>query len=100
MWAVDGTPTAADWLDFEPVKVLYDFDGPKIFTCKARSRDLFLAFQCDEEGEVTRFLVVPFSEDLERRLTEGKMNVRDALTRLPSWVFDLGGDWKPLRCWK
>jgi hypothetical protein len=100
MWKVAGTPVATDWLDLEPVRILYAFDGPRIFTCKDNAGNLFLAYQCDEDGEALRFLVVPFSEDLERKLTGGEIDVRDALSGPSVWLFDLGNRWQVLRSWK
>jgi hypothetical protein len=100
MWHVAGNQVAHNWLRQDPVRVLYEFDGPKIFLCKDIPGNLYLAYQCDESEELLRFLVVPFSEDLERRLTSGEMNVRDALTRAKAWLFDFGNDWSPLSCWE
>jgi hypothetical protein len=100
MWQVNGTEVPASWLSFEPTRVLYEFDGPKIFTCRDATGQLYLAYQCDEDREALRFLVVPFSEDLERRLTAGAIDVRDALSRPQAWLFDLGNDGSPLRCWQ
>ena len=60
MWHVNGKPISGAWLNLEPVRVLYDFDGPRIFTCKDVNGTLFLAYQCGEDRETMRFLIVPF----------------------------------------
>jgi len=91
---------SADWLDLKPIRVLYDFDGPKIFTCKDQTGQPFLAFQCSVDRSTMRYLVVPFGDGLETRLTNGDINVRDALTRPKMWVFDLDNSWQPVRCWR
>src|SRR5689334_9467809 len=95
MWTVNGRLMPDPWLDFEPVRVLYSFDGPRIFTCKDSAGNLFLAFQCDEDGEAVRFLVVPLSDNREQQLTAGEIDVRSVLSQEAAWLFDLGGDWTP-----
>lgn len=100
MWYVNGNSVSGTWLNIEPVRVLYDFDGPRIFICKSVTQELFLAFQCGEENRIMRFLIVPFSEDLERRLTAGEINLRDALTRPLAWVFDVNYGWEVVGVWK
>lgn len=100
MWPINKPAQPHDWLDFEPVTVLYEYDGPRIFTCKDVTDQLFLAYRCGRDRETIRFVVVPFSEDLERQLVTGDINLRDALTRPRTWVFDLNKQWQPIRCWR
>lgn len=99
MWQINRPTIAHDWLEFEPEHVLYEYDGPRIFTTKAVTGQLFLAFFCARSPDAIRFLVVPFSEELERRLVTGDINLRDALTRPRMWVFDLDRRWNPIGCW-
>jgi hypothetical protein len=47
-----------------------------------------------------RYLVVPFSADLERRLVTGQISLRDALTQSRAWIFDLNNSWEPVRAWR
>lgn len=100
MWAVPGTPMTASWLKPEPTRILYEFDGPRIFLCEDIPGNAYLAYQCGEDRTTLRFLVVPCGEDAERRLATGKTNVRDALSRPKAWILDLGYDWTPRHCWK
>jgi hypothetical protein len=100
MWPVNGTRVSPHWLGLEPIPVLYEFDGPRIFICQDDASNPYLAYQCDEDEEARRFLVVPSNEGLERRLTRGEINVRDAFWRPRAWFFDLGNDWQPLRAWE
>ena len=96
MWQVRGKQLSGTWLDLEPVPVLYDFDGPRIFVCKdTMGVNYFLAYQCGEEASTRtmRFLVVPCSENLERQLTAGEINLHDALMRPRAWIFDLDFQW-------
>jgi hypothetical protein len=61
---------------------------------------LFLAYQCSEDKDALRFLMVPFSEGQVWGLTKGYASLRDALAQSRTWVVDLGTDWRPLRCWE
>jgi hypothetical protein len=100
MWHVNGTPAPTDWLDLEPTKVLYDFDGPRIFTCKSRDDLPYLAYQCGEGQNLVRLLIVPLSEDMERGLIHGQVAVRDSLCQPDAWLFDVDDDWKVQKAWK
>jgi hypothetical protein len=100
MWPVQGKPISGAWLDMEPVRVLYEFDGPRIFTCKDAVGNRYLAYQCGEAKGVLRFLVVPCSDDLERALTAGAINLRDALARPRAWLFDLSYQWQIRSAWQ
>src|SRR5262249_42930672 len=99
MWIVLGVEVSADWLDPRPVEVLYEYDGPRIFTCRDRGGRLFLAYQCGEDRDGLRFLVVPFSEGQVWGLTRGHASLLDALLQSRARLIDVGNDWRPLRCW-
>jgi hypothetical protein len=100
MWDVPGQQLAnPDWLDLEPVRVLYEYDGPRIFTCQDKAGKLLLAYLCSEDRTRRRFLLVPFDADLEQQLTAGQIDLRDALTRSPAWIVDVANDWQPLALW-
>jgi len=101
MWQVNGKQSEGSWIDLAcPATVLYEFDGPKIFTCKDVAGSLFLAYQCGEDDTTMRFLVVPFSADLEERLTAGEMNLRDALMQSSAWILDVNFEWKTTGLWQ
>jgi hypothetical protein len=100
MWDVQGQQLAIpDWLDLEPVRVLYEYDGPRIFTCKGAAGNLLLAYLCSEDRTRRRFLLVPFDTGLEQQLPSGRIDLRSALTRSPTWIVDVGNDWRPLTMW-
>src|SRR5262245_12983338 len=99
MWQVEGTPDRIR-TTLEPDRLLYEYDGPRIFTSKDSADNLYLAYFCDEDERTTRFLVVTFSERLLDALTAGSMNVRDALTRPQSWLVDLDNDWQLTGSWR
>jgi hypothetical protein len=89
MWPITGSPVPNTWFNLEPVTVLYDFDGPRIFTCHDSVRNLYLAYQCGEDDRATRFLVVPFNEFRQAQLTKGMISLRDALLCPRAWVVDV-----------
>jgi len=100
MWRVTGTQINGSWLNVEPLRMLYEFDGPKIFVCSdVPGVNEYLAFQCGQGQGVMRFLVVPFSEDLEYKLTTGGINLHDTLMRPRAWVFDLDYAWNTVGAW-
>jgi hypothetical protein len=102
MWEVRGEKiTNANLLiDPTPVRVLYDFDGPRIFVCENKRDDLFLAYQCGEEDGVSRFLVVPCDPGKEWQLRSGQVNLLDALSHHKTWIMDLAPDWSVKALWE
>lgn len=75
--------------DWNVSEILYDFDGPKIFTIQ-NDRGLFLAYFCDEDlvHYIERFIVVP-TDDIE--IEELKLCYRDMFSVLAKdelWLVD------------
>lgn len=65
MWHVTGIPAdAGRFTPFDATEVLYTFDGPKTFTFHDRQGQMYLAHWCDEDREIMRFIVVPFTPAL------------------------------------
>lgn len=99
MWRIDGAPDCS-WVTLCPSRVLYDFDGPRIFVCYHIGNS-YLAYQCAEEPDLMRFLVVPFDSDSEMKLVTGDMTLREALTASSfGWVADVDFGWKLIGCWR
>lgn len=91
MWSVQGSECSIGFLgSMTPVDVLYDFDGPRIFTFQTADGDLMLAHQCDEDDEtgVARFVVVPTELAIIDQLRQGEITVRQALHQPWSWLVD------------
>lgn len=88
-WEVQGQPYPAEFFgSFEPVEILYDFDGPRIFTALGRNGDPLLVYQCDEDEGVSRFVVVPCNAALLEAIQMGRSSIRDALSQPWSWIVD------------
>src|SRR5438128_291687 len=99
MWQVRGKAEQIG-LSLEPDRVLYEYDGPRVFTCKDSLDNMYLAYLCDEDTSLMRFLVVSFSARLLDDLTSGKINMRDALSRPRAWLVDVDNDWRITRSWR
>lgn len=90
MWNVNGTKVdVARFEPFEPIDVLYDFDGPRIFMLKDSEGELNLAYWSDEDGQGCRYVVVPTTAQIIDSLRAGRMSVFDALNQPRCWLCDV-----------
>lgn len=90
MWQVPGNHIDAGlFKPFEPVEVLYDFDGPRTFTHQDSAGQLCLAHWCDTDSDCNRFIVVLFTESLVQKLKSGEITLRGALDQPRVWVLDV-----------
>ncbi len=71
------------------MEVLYDFDGPRTFTHKDSAGKLCLAHWCDADRDCNRFIVVPFSEPLVRKLKAGEITLGASLDQPRAWIVDV-----------
>ena len=80
----------------DPELVLYEFDEPLVFTARAATGDLVLAYRTDSDHGAgsahRRFLVAPLSETVLEKLLAGGISVHDAMTRAWLWVVDVNED--------
>src|SRR5260370_41447280 len=44
MWPVIGVQLDTSWLDMQPIRILYEFDGPRAFTCQDNADNLYLSY--------------------------------------------------------
>lgn len=89
MWSIDGKSVPIErFLPFEPADVLYEFDGPRIFTLRDAEGELNLAYWSDENGEAFRYVVVPTTARILAALKKGSVSVFDALNQPRSWLCD------------
>lgn len=82
IWTVANT--ACGWLKLsklEPVRVLDELDGPRLFTVKSDDGQNLLAYMCGEDSAVERFLLVPTSDRIVKRIECNELSLRDALTQ-------------------
>lgn len=82
IWTV--ASTTCSWLklsQLEPVRVLDEIDGPRLFTVYSEDGQLLLAYMCGEDETVERFLLVPTSDRIVEAISNNKLTLRDALTQ-------------------
>lgn len=99
-WEIKG-PTA-DLTSFgrlDPVEVLYEFDGPRVFTTRSSLGDL-LCFLVDDDGELRRYIAAPTNPIVLGKLKSGYRSLHDALDQPWVWFVDIGYDGTPKAVWK
>lgn len=90
-WDPPGLGVSDPFGHIVPREVLYEFDGPRLFTF-ATQAGLFLAYLCDETQGSFRHIVVPTSDKMVHQLKEGSCPVRAALVQEASaWIADMDG---------
>lgn len=101
MWTIHGKPASANrFVPFVPQDVLYEFDGPRIFTLVDADGELDLVYWCDEDENQSRFVVVPTATSIVDSLRSGGTSVFDALNQPRSWVCDVSHGGKIGQCWR
>lgn len=80
-------------------EVLYDFDGPRIFTAHSAMGEL-LFYLADEKDGVCRYIVAPTNASIIDLLKSGVRSVRDALNQPWVWFLDTQYDGNPVAAWK
>lgn len=90
MWEIpesDGKPPALTTL--MPERVLDEYDGPRLFTVRSHEGHLFLAYQCGEDGQLERFLLVPADDAFVADIEQNRLSLREALVRRGwAWLVD------------
>src|SRR5438309_522468 len=96
MWTVNGErldPPPFELL--EPLEVLDEYDGPRLFTVRDRAAALHLAYSCGDFPEAARFIVVPTTASELARLSDGTLSLWSALAK-PGQICVVDMDWKTL----
>lgn len=78
-----------------PHDILYDFDGPRLFTFEVGRRK-FLAYLCDEITDRVRHIVVPTDDWIIAAVKADRIAVRDALTQPWAWIVETDGQGEAL----
>lgn len=98
LWPIISNPISPQ--PFEALhiaEVLYEFDGPKIFTtvgCDSLLRFWYESAE-DREEKLIRYLVTPTSPSLIQQLKAGHKTVHDLLKQSWLWVVDMHYDMSP-----
>ena len=72
-----------------PERVLVEYEGPRIFTCRNRDGMLLFVFQCDEDGDLWRYTVVPCSNRRLEQFISGMLTIVQMLAQPWGWVVDI-----------
>lgn len=82
-----------------PSEVLYEFEGPCIFTARAAHGAAVLAYLSEdlEDEQRLRYIVATTSEGTVDELKHGVISVREALDRGSLWVVDFDYGYRPVR---
>lgn len=101
MWKIAGQNVPRDrFPHFAPEEMLYEFGGPRIFTLRDDDDELCLAYWCDADDEVDRFIVVSTSAATVSSLKTGRTSVRQALDQPRCWLCDLDRANHVRACWR
>ncbi len=73
-------PPAPELTTLDPVEILDDYDGPRLFTVEASDGRRLLAYQCGETASADQFLLVPTDRSTITALQANDVPLRDALT--------------------
>lgn len=99
-WEIKSNPVdVANFGDLKPSEILYEFDGPRIFTAQSSFGDL-LCFLADDDGELLRFITAPTNADILAKLKNGIRPLRDALDQPWVWFVDVNYDGKAKAAWR
>ncbi len=99
MWYAKGkTCQPSQFQPFEPVEILYEFDGPRIFTLKDLDDDLCLAYWSDENEKFVRYVVAPTTPKIVDSLRNGNTSVYDALNQPRCWFCNVNHQGKMELC--
>ena len=89
----------ANFGSLDQVEVLYEYDGPRIFTARSAMGEL-LCFLADDDGTTLRYIAAPTNHDLLEKLKTGTRALRDVLDQPWVWFVDVGYDGVPITAWQ
>ncbi|WP_201832842.1 hypothetical protein [Microvirga zambiensis] len=99
MWTED-MPSKRGWTNdpLRPAQVLYEFDGPLIFTVRSGLAEI-LFYKVDELDDANLFLATQTSDQIISALKEGRLSVRGALLQSNHWVVETSPNLVVTRYW-
>jgi hypothetical protein len=98
-WVPGSAPDQVAFVSaIEPDEILYDFDGPVLFTSKSRFFPI-LCYKTDEDSSLTQYIIVPTNKDIVARLKEGRIALRSAITQAWGWIAEAENQFQIRRTW-
>lgn len=99
MWHIQGkSADVGRFFPFQAQDVLYEFDGPRLFTLLDGEGELNLVYWSDEDDRQSRFVVVPTTASIVDALRCGGATVFDALNQPRSWICDVSHEGHLQQC--
>lgn len=99
-WEVKANPAdVAGFGRLDPLEVLYEYDGPRLFTARCALGEL-LCFLVDDDSSVLRYIAAPTNADILDKLKNGLRPLRDALDQPWVWFVDVDRDGTPVAVWQ
>jgi len=99
-WANQAAPAdMAMFKDYRMTEVLYDFDGPRIFTAQT-SLGFMLFYLADAQIESNYYIAAPTSDSIITLLKSGVRAMRDALNQPWVWFVQTRSDGTPVAAWQ
>jgi len=99
MWGITGKPMdSSRFPSFDPTEVLYEFDGPRIFTIEDADDELNLVYWSDEHDDICRYIVAPTTTTILSALRSGNLSMHDALNQARCWLCDTSPDGTIVKC--
>jgi hypothetical protein len=101
MWEISGKPTDSSWFpSFDPTEVLYEFDGPRVFTIQDADDELNLVYWSDALDTTCRYIIAPTTATIISALRSGNLSVLDALNQPRCWICDTSPEGSIVNCWR
>lgn len=94
LWTVSGERLPRELLEsfHSPQEVLFEYNGPRIFSFPSRLGSLCLAYLCEEEDSLSRYIVTPVSAASIDELKHGNKSIRKTLAQPIVWIVDIDRD--------
>ncbi|BCR22507.1 hypothetical protein [Aquipseudomonas alcaligenes] len=102
LWPITSSKVTTHQFDtIDMYEVLYEFDGPKIFTSKDSNNQTYLWYESAEDfsNKRIRFLVTPTTDSQIEQLKLGHKTVYDLLKQAWLWAVDLTYDMTLANAW-
>jgi hypothetical protein len=101
LWSIQAPAASAEqFSDHSVAEVLYEFDGPRIFTTAAAGlMCLWYESGEDEATNTVRYLVAPTDAKLVSQLKTGRKTVYDALAQPWLWIVDADAARNAIHSW-
>jgi len=86
---------------FPAEEMLFEYNGPAIFTFKTRWNGIAIAYLSDEDDNILRYVIAPTNQTIVENLKSGIISVRNALDQPMIWLADVRtSDWSISRSWQ